>query len=76
MCMSYYDEEFMVVCFISDEWKGDPEFAQYLSELSAYSVEKLRELGSSTVLHCPLLDVTSFVTYMYSTCTCTQLLSS
>lgn len=53
MCMSYHVEEFMVVCFISDEWKGDPEFAQYLSELSAYSVEKLRELGpplSSIVL--------------------------
>ena len=74
--MSYHDKEFMVVCFISDEWKGDPEFAQYLSELSAYSVEKLRELRSFTVLHYPLLDVTSFVIYMYCTCTCTELLSS
>ena len=54
MCMCYHDNEFIMVVhdvlFISDEWKCDPEFAQYLSELSAYSVEKLRELGSSTVL--------------------------
>ena len=53
MCMCYHDDEFIMavhVLFISDEWKCDPEFAQYLSELSAYSVEKLRELGSSTVL--------------------------
>ena len=53
MRMCYHDDEFIMVVhvlFISDEWKCDPEFAQYLSELSAYSVEKLRELGSSTVL--------------------------
>ena len=29
----------------SDEWRSDPEFAQYLAELGAYSVEKLRELN-------------------------------
>ena len=31
-------------CRSPDEWKTEPGFVQYLSQLSAYSVEKLRKL--------------------------------
>ena len=32
-----------LVC-VADEWKSDPDFALYLSQLSSLSMEKLREL--------------------------------
>jgi hypothetical protein len=28
---------------LADEWKSDPDFALYLSQLSSLSMEKLRE---------------------------------
>ena len=34
---------YSVMAIFTDEWKNDPDFALYLSQLSSLSMEKLRE---------------------------------
>ena len=38
----------MMWCYFvcAEEWKGDPEFAQYMTDLTSYSIEKLRKESS------------------------------
>lgn len=34
---------FTVAIKMTEEWKSDPEFAQYMTDLTSYSIEKLRK---------------------------------
>lgn len=38
-----------VVSTHTEEWKNDPEFSQYMTDLTSYSIEKLREDNNKLV---------------------------